>query len=108
MNKFYGEVGYVFAEKTGTSDWEENVVPKYYYGDILQISKRYQGSDKMNDDIEVTNQISILADPYAYRNFQFIKYVEWLGTKWKVSSVSVEYPRLVLSIGGVYNAPDAE
>lgn len=108
INKFYGNVGYVFSEKTGTSVWEESTVLKPYYGDILQLSKRYQGSDKINDDIEITNQISILADPYAFRNFQYIKFVEWLDTKWKVSSVSVEYPRLVLSIGGVYNAPDAE
>jgi len=32
-----------------------------------------------------------------------IRYVTWMGTKWRVANIDVNYPRLNLSIGDVYN-----
>jgi hypothetical protein len=103
--KFIGNVGL----------WEEDVevkpgvwrpaaiVEKIYTGDIYRDVRKFQKSDTQNDTFTVNNQISILADLYAYDNWPSIKYVEWNNTKWSVSSVEVNYPRLVLEIGGVYN-----
>lgn len=102
MAKYFGKVGYSITTETAPSVWEEEITEKEYYGDVLQFSKRNQSAQQVNDNIEITNRISILADPFAIENFLFMKYITWLGHKWKITSVDVEYPRLVLSIGGVY------
>lgn len=102
-NRFYGTVGYV------TTDTDDNGVSRpvtetrQYYGDVLKLTTRWQTAEKLNDDISVSHKISILADPYAVQNFPYIKYVEWLGTRWSVQTIELQYPRLILSIGGVYN-----
>ena len=102
MSKYYGKVGYAITKETKPGVWKNLVVERMYYGDILRNTSRWQGSSNVNDNLVISNQISILADPFAYHNFHAIKYIEWLGSKWKVSSVEVQYPRLILNIGGVY------
>lgn len=105
MNKFYDDVGFFTsvedAEHPGK--YVENIRDQKYYGDVLTNVKRTTGSAKVIDDIVVSNRISIVGDPYAYENFHAIRYVKWMGSKWKVDSVEVQYPRLILSLGGVYN-----
>lgn len=103
MNKFYGAVGYKESLETTPSVWTDTITERRYYGNLVRTTRRQESGDKVIDDINVTNQISILADPYAIDNFLSIIYVEWLGKKWKVPSVEVQFPRLLLSIGGVYN-----
>lgn len=102
--KFFGKVGF-WEEDVETSQdvWEPNIVEKKYFGDILQDNRRFQADSSQNDNFTVNNQISILSDLYAQQNWASIRYVEWNGTKWKVTSVEVTYPRLRLSIGGVWN-----
>ena len=36
-------------------------------------------------------------------NQKRMAYAEIMGTKWKISEVEVQYPRLILTIGGVWN-----
>lgn len=107
MAKFHGVIGFLVTEETTPGVWEERIVtPPPYSGDVLRFSSQYSpSSEKLNDDITIKNRISIIADPFAIGNFYNIRYVEWLGTKWKVTDVEVDYPRLILSIGGVYNGP---
>jgi hypothetical protein len=107
MAKFYGKIGYSTTEETAPGVWEENVTERSYYGDLIRNTRRYQSTDQVNDDLNISNEISILADPYAYENFHSMKYVEFMGAKWKVTSVEVQYPRLILSVGGVYNGEQA-
>lgn len=107
MAKYYGTVGYIEfnTERPGIS--EEVFVEKKYFGDILQNNRRLQSSNEsINDDIVVSNRISIISDPYASKNFHNIRWVTFMGTKWKVTSVEVSFPRLILSLGGVYNEAD--
>lgn len=105
MAKWYGEIGYGETVETSPSVWTEEIVKKInYYGDLLTNNRRLQTGDKVNDDISITNQISILADPYACENFHAMRYVTFMGTKWKITDVQVEFPRLILTLGGVYNA----
>lgn len=105
MAKWYGEIGYGETVETFPSVWTEEIVKKInYYGDLLTNNRRLQTGDKVNDDISITNQISILADPYACENFHAMRYVTFMGTKWKITDVQVEFPRLILTLGGVYNA----
>lgn len=104
--KFYGKIGFMETVETTPGVYEEQITERNYYGDVMRVSRRYSGSsEKVNDDLDINNEISIVADAYAYQNFHALRYVEWMGAKWKVSSVTVERPRLILSVGGVYNGP---
>lgn len=101
--KFAGMVGYETLHETMPSVWQQTIVERKYRGDVNRVSRRLQSGDKVNDDITISNEIEILADAFAFENFQNIKYVTWMGTKWTVNTVTVEPPRLILEIGGVYN-----
>ena len=103
MPKWYGKIGYGVTEETSPGVWTEEIVERQYYGDILRNLRRLETSDQVNDNVSVSNEISIVSDPYAFENFHSIRWVEFMGAKWKVSSIEVQYPRLVLSLGGVYN-----
>lgn len=103
MAKFYGKIGYAITKETTPGVWVEEIVERSYYGDVIRNIRRLQGSENLNDNINVSNEISIVADAFANQNFHSMRYVEYMGTKWKVSSIEVKYPRLILSIGGVYN-----
>ena len=103
MAKFYGSIGYGKTTETSLGVWEEVITERSYYGDIIQFSKRWESSGNLNDNLNISNRISIVADPFAYENFSSMRYVLWKNTKWKISYVEVQYPRLLLTIGGVYN-----
>lgn len=103
MAKFYGAIGYAVTEETTPGVWTESITERMYYGELVRNTRKLQTADQLNDNINVANEISILADPFAYENFHSMKYVEFMGAKWKVTSVEVQYPRLILTVGGVYN-----
>lgn len=103
MAKFCGKIGYVITVEKPNSVWVPEVVEKEYFGDLLRNNRKIESSENLNDNVNVANEISIVADPFAYSNFHSIRYVEFMGAKWKVNSVEVQYPRLLLTIGGVYN-----
>lgn len=104
MTRWCGVIGYAETKEKVPGVWSEEFTERKYYGDLLRNSRRLQGSQQVNDDITTSNQISVLADPYAVQHFHAIRYAELFGTKWKVSSVEVQYPRLILELGGIYNA----
>ena len=103
MDKYYGIIGYVDFVETAPDVAREVVTERKAVGDVLKNTRRWQGSDTLNDNLVINNRISILADPYAYQNYHAIRYCVWMGTKWKVTNVEVAYPRLILDLGGVYN-----
>lgn len=104
MAKWFGVIGYAVAEETSPGVWEEKIVKREYFGDLNRINRRLQpSSEKLNDDIDISNEISIVSDPFAMQNFHSMRYAEFMSTKWKITSVEVQYPRLNLSLGGVYN-----
>ena len=103
MAKFYGAIGYAEMIESSPGVFKEQIIERKYYGDIIRNARRLQSADKLNDDINVTNEISIVADPYATENFYSMRYVEFMGAKWKINNVEVQYPRLVLTLGGLYN-----
>ena len=103
MAKFYGKIGYANTVETKPGVYEEQIVERYYYGDLIRNTRRLQSADQVNDDINISNEISIVADTYATNNFQTMRYAVFMGTKWKISNVEVSYPRLILTLGGVYN-----
>ena len=105
MAKFHGNIGFAFWQEISPDVWDEVITLKKYRGDVIRNSRRYEPSDKLNDDLTISNEISIVADAYANLNFHAMRFVEFMGTKWKITNVTVDRPRLILSIGGVYNAP---
>lgn len=103
MAKFFGKIGYGETAEVRPGVWKTRIVEREYFGDLTRNVRRYEASGQLNEDLNIANEISIVADPYAYDNFHAIRYVLFMGTKWKVSGVEVQYPRLILTIGGVYN-----
>lgn len=103
MAKYYGAIGYAATVQTEPGIYEEQIIETEYVGDVLRNTRRLREGSKINDDITISNQISIIADPYASNNFHAMRYVTFMGAKWKVSEVDVQYPRLILTLGGLYN-----
>ena len=107
MAKFYGPIGYAVDRDGAVDVIEERPVERYCKGDLVKNNRRLDGSQQINDDVTVNNQISIVADPYALSHFFAIRYVKWQGVAWKVTNVDVQTPRLILTLGGVYNGQTA-
>lgn len=103
MAKFYGKIGYIKTVEIEPGVWQEQSIERDYYGDVIKNISKYQMSDKINDDINISNTFSIISDPFASENFQHMRYIVYMDTKWKISDVEVQYPRLLISTGGVYN-----
>lgn len=105
MAKYYGKIGFASTAESpeGSGIWVEKITERPYYGDVLKVYKRYENGEGLNDDLNISNQLSIIADPYLNSNLSSVRYVSWLGALWKVTGVEVQFPRLILTIGGVYN-----
>jgi len=103
MAKFYGVIGYSETMETAPGVWEEVITERNYSGDVVKHSKRWQAGDNLNDDLILNNEISVVADPFAYQNFHTMRYIKWMGASWKITKIDVQRPRLILSIGNVYN-----
>lgn len=104
MNKWCGKIGFTYTGEVEPGVWVENeVVEREYFGDLLSNRWRRQNTSNVNDDINISNQISIVADPYAIDHVSAMTWIEFSGEKWKVTDVEVQYPRLIVNIGGVYH-----
>lgn len=107
MARFHGEVGYGDSVETfpGSGIWVDAITERPYFGDVIRNTRKLESGEHLNSDISVSNSISIVADQYANEHFFKIKYVRWAGVLWTVDSVEVKSPRLILSLGSVYNGP---
>lgn len=105
MAKFYGKVGYGEAVESGPGVITDVITERTYIGDVVRNSRRLESGDQLNNDLTVNNSISIVADAYARGHIFAMRYVEWQGVLWIISEVTVEPPRLLLRLGGVYNGP---
>lgn len=103
MAKFCGQIGFIKTVETEPGIWEESLVEeKKYYGDITRNTFKYQNNGQVNDNINISNTISIISDPYANNNLQYMKYVVFNGAKWKISNIDIQPPRLILTLGDLY------
>lgn len=102
--KFCGKVGfYEGCEETDLDIYTPKILEKSYTGDILRQYQSFQATENQNDELKLSNRISILADPYARDHWSSIRYVVMNGARLKVNSVELSYPRLILEVGGVWN-----
>lgn len=103
MAKYFGVIGFApELKETKPGVWEEVITEREYSGDVIRNTRRLQSVQTLNDNINISNEISIIADPYVMNHIYDIRYATYMGQKWKVSNVEVQYPRLNLSLGGLY------
>ena len=103
MSKWFGKIGYAIQKESEPGIWEEEIIERDYYGDLLTDNRKRQSNNNVLDEITLSNMVSIIADPFAYNNCSCMAYAEIMGARWKISEVEVKPPRLNLTIGGVYN-----
>lgn len=103
MAKFYGKIGFGVDVETGLDVYEPGIEERPYRGDVIRVRRSWDKGEDLNDNLNISNEISIVADAYAYEHFHAMRYVEWMGAKWKIRDITVERPRLILSIGGLWN-----
>lgn len=103
MAKFYGDVGFVENIETSTDIFDYVPFERKYKGEVLKASSRFAPSTYVNDNLVINARISIIANPYLINHIPAIRYVRWKGNTWKVTSVDEQYPRVVLTLGEVYN-----
>lgn len=107
MAKYHGVIGFGETAEVTPGEWVDRVIERPYYGDVIKNTRRLGGGDKINPNITVSNQISVVADAYANETFHNIRYIRWMNNNWIVTEVEVERPRLILTLGGVYNGQTA-
>ena len=103
MSKWFGKIGYAIQKESEPGIWEDEIVERDYYGDLLTDNRKRQSNNNVLDEITLSNMVSIIADPFAYNNCSCMAYAEIMGARWKISEVEIKPPRLNLTIGGVYN-----
>ena len=103
MAKFYGAIGFAESVETSPGVWVDRIVERNYYGELLKDKRKSTSSGGVNDNITIQNNISFIADIYATDHSDRIRYAEFMGSKWKVELADIDYPRLTLILGGVYN-----
>lgn len=103
MSKWFGKIGYAIQKESEPGIWEDEIVERDYYGDLLTDNRKRQTNNNVLDEITLSNMVSIIADPFAYNNCSCMAYAEIMGARWKISEIEVKPPRLNLTIGGVYN-----
>lgn len=106
MARYFGKVGFGETQDQGNGVHKEVNQYRMYSGDVIRNSRGIENDQKVNSDLRVSNSIAIVSDPYANEHFFAIRYVEWAGTRWEVTDVEVQSPRLLLRLGGVYNGPE--
>lgn len=102
MAKYHGAIGYAIQTETAPDVWEPVIVERICKGDWFRKQERRQPSGEVNENINIDNELSVVADPYMYDNLEYIVYVTYMGTKWKVQSFMINRPRIVLQLGGVW------
>ena len=107
MAKWFGKVGYATTKETSPGVWTEVITEREYFGKVIDDSRRYQSGDTVNGDITVSSKISIVSDQFADENFHSIRYVKFMGANWTVTTVQPKRPRLILTLGGLYNGKQA-
>lgn len=102
MAKYYGNIGFATQVETSPGIWEDAIVRRLYKGDVIRNSRRYDNAEGINDEFSLGNTFSIISDAFLYSHIPALRYLEYLGAKFKITSVDIDRPRVTISVGGVY------
>jgi hypothetical protein len=103
MAKFHGKIGFAQSEKTAPGVFSNVFVEKNYTGDVITNTRRWEPSTNLNDNLAINNRFSIVGNAYAYDNISTMRYLKYMGTAWKIVNFEILRPRIILTIGEVYN-----
>lgn len=106
MAKWAGKIGFAETVKGEDDISRTTIVEQSYKGDVLQNNRKWDDSERINGDFSISNRISVVAKDYMLTHLQYMRYITWQGAKWRITSVSVMYPRVILSIGDLYNGTE--
>lgn len=110
MARFSGTVGFIRTVETDPDEhpsvYNEIITERRYYGDVLSNSRRWDQNGNLNDNLVINNRISIVADKFATENIGAMRCVRWHGDTWKITNVEIQYPRIIITIGGLYHEPE--
>lgn len=107
MPKFAGKIGYGSNTEVPPDSgiFKDVITERPCYGNTVNPSRGLRPGETLNPDVFVSTVLSIVADAYARENFADIRYAEWSGVLWTVTTVEIKHPRLELRLGEVYNGP---
>lgn len=105
MARFCGIIGFEIPKEVRPGVWSSDTQERKYYGDITRDTKKWENGSDVNDDLNISNLFSIVADSFFNENLGYMKYLKYMGSLWKIKSVEVRYPRIILTVGGLYNGP---
>lgn len=103
MAKFHGTVGFAIQSEKAPGVWVEEIIEREYDMEETKFRVNYESNDKVNSDVNISNSYSFISDSYANKNFFTIRYIVFMGIKLKAKNIDVRYPRIIVSVGGVYN-----
>lgn len=106
MAKYYGNIGFATQVETSPGIWEDVITSRPYKGDVVRSSRRWDNATNINDNFVVNNQFSIISDAFLYSHIPAMRYLEYMGAKFKITSVDIERPRVLIHVGGVYVSSD--
>lgn len=107
MAKFRGVIGFVEDTETAPDVYEQLAIERHYRGDFIKNSRHWSNTEYLNSDLTINNEISIVADSYLYKHVYAMRYVKFGGAAWKIEGLTIQRPRITISIGGIYNGPTA-
>lgn len=103
MPKCSGVIGYALAGETQPGVWTESIIEKKYYGDIVRDNRKIVDQSEINGSINISNNISVVSNKFMLENMAFMRYITFMKSKWKINSVDIKPPRIIITLGGLYN-----
>lgn len=103
MARFFGQVGYVTQVETVPGVWQNLEKVRKMKGDIIRQNSNNRGSSQLHDDVVLNHRISLIGDAYCFDNYFNLKWVKMDTKKWKVVGVEIQRPRIIVSLGGLWN-----
>lgn len=104
MARYYGNIGFAIQVETKPGIWEDVIEHRPYKGDVITNVRRWDPSENINDDFTISNRFSVISDAFLYSHVPAMRYIEYMGCKFKITSVNINRPRVEISVGGVYVA----
>lgn len=113
MAKFVGVIGLIQAIEKEPGNYVPTPREIKVRGVLLRNTVRKdENQNSTNDNISISNKISIVANPYSKEHVFEMTYVKFtlpkLGGVWKINSAELKEPRIELTLGGVYSGITAK
>jgi len=97
------DVGFQHFRETAHSVYRDDQVVRSYPAFVNRVMVRPVVQDDSSvEDVQLSNQVSFLTDWYSTKYIDNIRFVKWRGNRFRVRSVTWQYPRIVLDIGAPY------